>query len=247
MTRLEQYEQRSDPWMSGLAAFFLVLYATPVIWPHLPAAVLETIRTITGLVWLVFVVDLVARLHLAERKLSFVLHNPIDVVSVAVPMLRPLRVLRVFAAGQALFTRTGGLLRSGQAVLGAGALLVFIGAVAELDAERGYPDASIVTFGDALWWSMTTVTTVGYGDLYPVTSTGRAVAAALMIVGISLIGLVTATVASWFAARFDALADEAQKNAQAETTEALEALTRRVEELTAKLDELAPPRSGGIA
>ena len=104
-------------------------------------------------------------------------------------MLRPLRVLRVFTATQALFTRSGGLLRRGQAI-GLTALL--------LDAERGAPGANIETPGEALWWAATTVTTVGYGDVYPVTTTGRIVAVASMVVGIALIGSVTATVAAWF-------------------------------------------------
>ena len=70
----------------------------------------------------------------------------------------------------------------------------------EVDVERGAHGANITTFGDALWWAMTTVTTVGYGDQFPVTTTGRIVAAALMLVGISLLGLITATVAASFVA-----------------------------------------------
>ncbi len=56
----------------------------------------------------------------------------------------------------------------------------------------------MVGFGDALWWAVVTMTTVGYGDVYPVTATGRYVAVAVMVVGVSLLGAVTATVAAWF-------------------------------------------------
>jgi voltage-gated potassium channel len=65
------------------------------------------------------------------------------------------------------------------------------------EAERPAPDAKITTFGDALWWACTTVTTVGYGDLFPVTATGRSIAVRLMLGGIALIGTVTASVAAW--------------------------------------------------
>jgi voltage-gated potassium channel len=67
-----------------------------------------------------------------------------------------------------------------------------------LDAERDAPGAHITTFPDALWWAATTVTTVGYGDTFPVTGTGRLVAVALMVVGISLVSIITATIAAWF-------------------------------------------------
>ena len=66
-----------------------------------------------------------------------------------------------------------------------------------LDNERGKPGANIETFGDAVWWAMTTVTTVGYGDRYPVTGMGRVIAGAVMVAGIALLGTVTATLASW--------------------------------------------------
>ena len=76
-------------------------------------------------------------------------------------------------------------------------LLAFCAALAVLDAERSSPDANITDFGDAIWWAITTMTTVGYGDRYPVTSVGRLVAFGLMIGGIALFGTVTATLASW--------------------------------------------------
>jgi voltage-gated potassium channel len=76
-------------------------------------------------------------------------------------------------------------------------LLVSVATLAVLQAERGHPDAHITDFGQAVWWAITTITTVGYGDMYPVTTTGRVIAALLMIGGISLVGSITATIASW--------------------------------------------------
>ena len=122
-------------------------------------------------------------------------------LAVALPVFRPLRVLRVFAASQTIFTRRHGLLASGQAIVVGAVLLVVVAALAMLDAERGAVDATITSFGSALWWGMTTVTTVGYGDTYPVTTTGRIVAAALMLVGISMVGVISASVAAWFVAQ----------------------------------------------
>ena len=76
-------------------------------------------------------------------------------------------------------------------------LLVFLSSVAILLVETT-PDAKIQTAGDAMWWSLTTMTTVGYGDLVPVTTWGRLVGAILMLGGIGLFGVFTAVVASWF-------------------------------------------------
>ncbi len=66
-----------------------------------------------------------------------------------------------------------------------------------LDAERHAENASITTFRDALWWTLTTMSTVGYGDRYPVTAEGRLVAGLLMVGGIALLGVITGTIASW--------------------------------------------------
>jgi voltage-gated potassium channel len=68
----------------------------------------------------------------------------------------------------------------------------------ELDAERAAARANITTFGDALWWAVSTITTVGYGDRYPVTAAGRAIGIVLMIVGVGIFGVVAASAAAWF-------------------------------------------------
>nr|MBA3233489.1 two pore domain potassium channel family protein [Propionibacteriales bacterium] len=86
-------------------------------------------------------------------------------------------------------------------IAGALPLVVFVAAVAMLDAERGAADANIESFGDAAWWAVTTMTTVGYGDRFPVTTEGRLIASALMLAGIALLGVVTAALASWFVER----------------------------------------------
>lgn len=120
-------------------------------------------------------------------------------------MLRPLRLLRALAFARML-NRTAVRGLAGRVmtyVVGTALAACGLGALAVLDAERGAPDANITTFGDALWWAATTVTTVGYGDRYPVTSTGRVIAVALMVVGIAVVGSVTAAVAAWLVANVE--------------------------------------------
>ena len=78
------------------------------------------------------------------------------------------------------------------------AMIIFACAGLVTVAEHSAPSGNIHNFGQGLWWAVVTVTTVGYGDHYPVTAFGQGVAVVLMLVGISLIGVLTATVASYF-------------------------------------------------
>lgn len=89
--------------------------------------------------------------------------------------------------------------------------VIRVAALAVLNAERHAAGASITDFPKALWWAFVTVTTVGYGDLSPVTTTGRVVAVALMIGGIAVLGVVTATLASWIVSGVSA--EEAEEHA----------------------------------
>ncbi|MFY9917073.1 MAG: potassium channel family protein, partial [Mycobacterium sp.] len=102
-------------------------------------------------------------------------------------------------------------------------LIVYAASLAIIDIEADHPDADITAFGDAVWWSITTVTT-GYNDLTPLTAAGRIVAVALMIGGISLIGIVTATLASWIVQR---VAEEDTAN-QAATTAQINELRQEI-------------------
>jgi voltage-gated potassium channel len=74
----------------------------------------------------------------------------------------------------------------------------YIAAIQITITERSIEGSNIKTFSDGLWWAVTTVTTVGYGDRFPTTTEGRFLAVGLMIMGISLMGVITASVASWF-------------------------------------------------
>ena len=108
---------------------------------------------------------------------------------------------------------------------GLSAVVLLVASLAILDAERGREGANIETFGGALWWSVTTVTTVGYGDRFPVTGTGRMIAVALMMAGIALIGVVTATLASWIIDR-DQEVEEASQTRPARTSPSSAARSR---------------------
>jgi voltage-gated potassium channel len=182
-----------------LALAFLGAYAWPVLNPGLERGLANFCIVVSWAVWAAFAIDLVVRLTLADDRKRYALGHWYDVALVVLPVLRPLRLLRLLALVRILDRSAAGSF-AGRVlvyVAGATAACVGLGGLAVLDAERGADGANITTFGDAIWWACTTVSTVGYGDHYPVTTSGRSVAVVLMVVGIALLGAVTAAVASF--------------------------------------------------
>jgi voltage-gated potassium channel len=202
MTGLARWERRTEWPLAAVAGLFLAAYAWPILNPTLIHSLRATCAAIVYIAWALFALDYVARVWLAERRLRFVGRHLPDLASVALPVLRPLRLLRLVALVRVLNRKatTGLHGRVAVYISSSAVLVIFVAALAELDAERGKSGTNIETFGDAVWWALTTVTTVGYGDRFPVTRDGRLVAVGLMLAGIALIGVVTAAIASWLIA-----------------------------------------------
>ncbi|BBZ43496.1 potassium channel family protein [Mycobacterium parmense] len=213
-----------------VAIAYLVVYSVHVLRPP-HGAEPRILGWASWVTWLVFVVDYVVRLGLATDRRHWFVHHLFDLLIVALPFMGPLRLLRVVVVFSALQKAVGDAVRGRIMIytVAAAALLIYVASLAILDVERSYPGATIDSFGKALWWSITTVTTVGYGDLYPVTVTGRVIAALLMIGGISLIGVVTGSLASWIVQRVSE-ADTANQQATALTIEQLRSELRALAE-----------------
>jgi voltage-gated potassium channel len=210
MSRVERWERRAEIPLLLLALAFLVAYAWPVVDPDVDSDLAAVLHAATWTVWGAFGIDLVARLYLAEDRLSYARRHWYDVALLLLPLLRQLRLLRLLAIAR-IFNRitTNSLVgRVGFHVLGTAMMAALLAAIAMLDVEQDAADANITTLGDALWWSATTVTTVGYGDRYPVTTAGRLIAVALMVVGIATVGAIIATVTGWVVAQVEAEAAE---------------------------------------
>ena len=144
--------------------------------------------------------DLIFGTLKAEDKRYFLTHHPLEIASVILPFLRPLRLLRVISFGGLVIQKVAvgrQFTITLKAVLTA-IFLAYISAVQITILEREVDGSNIKNFGDGLWWAVTTVTTVGYGDRFPTTTEGRLLAVLLMITGISLVGVITASAASWF-------------------------------------------------
>jgi voltage-gated potassium channel len=202
-TTVEQWERRTEVPLILLALAFLVAYAWPVVDPRLDADVRSYLTVVSWTVWAAFAADLAVRLMLSDDRRRYATSHWYDMALVVLPVLRPLRLLRLLALVRVL-DRSASANLAGRVLVyvsGVTVLAVGLGALAVLDAERDVEGANLTTFGDALWWASTTVTTVGYGDRFPVTLEGRLIAVALMLVGIGLVGAVTASVATWILGR----------------------------------------------
>jgi voltage-gated potassium channel len=120
-------------------------------------------------------------------------------------------------------------------VLIAAVVTLFVGAWLVLLFEEKAKGSNIHDYPDALWWAIVTVTTVGYGDRYPVTEGGRVVAAILMLVGIGLIGVLTATVASVFIKEHTDANKEEFKKGHADLGQQLSVISDRLADVERRL------------
>lgn len=198
--RLDRWAKLSEVPLSIAAVIFLIAFAVPIIWwPGTPSEVAASCQVAEWVTWLAFLVDYVARVYLSHNRGRFMIRNWFDLLVIALPMLRPLRLLRLITVISMVNKRAviGFRGRVGVYVAGAAVLLSFVGALAVLEVERTDPAANIRTVGDAFWWSAVTISTVGYGDLYPVTPAGRTLAVGLIVCGIAVLGAVTGMLASW--------------------------------------------------
>lgn len=197
--------------ISQLVMVFLSLYVIVALFiervvplPKETAALLQLIDT---LICVVFLIDFGVRFARAESKWKFMRWGWIDLLA-SIPMVdafrwgrlvRVIRVLRVFRSARvfaSFFFRKRADSALATVSIMAIALVIF-GSLAMLNVESD-EQSNIRTPGDALWWSLTTITTVGYGDRYPVTAEGRMIAVLLMIAGAALFSTFTAFVATYF-------------------------------------------------
>ena len=177
-----------------LLAFLMVpLLLAPIYWDLTPDSE-SLVVSLDILVWCLFAVDLGVKTAIAPRRLAYLREHWLDVLVVLLPFARPLRILRIIVYGSRAYRGAVRLVRVDFLVAYAVGLVVLIAAIVT-SVERGH-ESRLDSFPDALWWAVVTVTTVGYGDIVPVTQAGRALALVLMIGGVALFGALTANLAS---------------------------------------------------
>ena len=192
---LKKWEHYTNAPMFVLSALFLFAYS----WQILAQTHITLCNWVINLVWVLYGIDYLVSLCLAHNRWAWFKSNVLLLITMLLPMFQPLRLLR-FVPMLRMFNRSAGTATRGRITLYATsvvAMLIYVGALAEYSVEHTAPGATITSFPTSIWWAFVTVTTVGYGDVYPVTAVGRFIAVLLMITGIAVIGIVSAMISSW--------------------------------------------------
>ena len=186
--------------LTFLAVLFLLVFSVPAFVLDLSNEAQSLIELIQWICWFAFALDLVIGLLTSRSKKEYLLKHPLELISVLLPFLRPLRLMRVISFGGLALQKVA-MGKQFAITIKVALTAIFVSYIAAVQitiSERDVEGSNIKTFSDGLWWAVTTVTTVGYGDRFPTTPEGRILAVMLMLVGISLVGVITASVASWF-------------------------------------------------
>ncbi len=236
-----RWERRTQAPLLVLAVCFAVAYAVPIVVPDARPWVHRACTYAEWVVWGAFAVDYLVRLGITADRRHFVRTHWLDLCAVVLPLVQPLRLLRLVSTLMLVGRRArmAPQIRLTTYVAGAVVGLLMFGSLAVLSVERDAPEGNIRNLGDAVWWSFTTMTTVGYGDHSPTTGLGRVLAVGLMLSGIALLGVVTANIAAWFIARF-----ERDDRAERLQLAAIEELHAEVRALRAEVSRLGGPRAG---
>ena len=204
----EAPRQRLNPWdwlvlVVAVVSLLLVLLETFL---HIPPGVLSVLRTVDTFSCVIFLIDVFVRWKRERWSANYWRWAWIDVLA-SIPFepafrslqaIRIYRFIRLIRVLKKLSTLTSGTSLNEKllALPGVAFVMVLFSTMLMVEVERSAPNATIKTGGDALWWALTTVTTVGYGDTYPVTTEGRIIAAVMMLIGIALFGSMSAIVTS---------------------------------------------------
>jgi voltage-gated potassium channel len=243
--RFERIERATDVPMGVLA---LVLVPALILEARAQSAGVRHIAAaLNWIVWLAFCAEFLGKLTFAPSRRMFVRRSWFDLLIIflsppflvpdawqgvravrAVRLLRLLRFVRAVAVAMIGLKEVGEALRHKKfhyvALLTV--VVVSVGAVAIFVVEGG-ENKSITSLGDAFWWAIVTVTTVGYGDVSPITTEGRLIAVMLMVLGVGFIGVFTATITSFFLDAERATEQSSQiEDRLARIEEKLDALTR---------------------
>ena len=186
--------------LTFLAVAFLIAFSYPAFSETTSESTNHYLSVVQWICWFAFALDLIYGIWKSESKKEYLKRHPLEIASVLLPFLRPLRLMRVISFGSLVIQKVaiGRHFAITVKVAISAFFISYIAAIQITISERTVEGSNIKTFSDGLWWAVTTVTTVGYGDRYPTTTEGRLLAVLLMVTGISLVGVITASVAAWF-------------------------------------------------
>lgn len=187
-----------------LSLVFLVGYSVLILDDEAYTRGFDAIVLIVLLViWIMFIIDYFTRLALSTHKKTFFKRNIIDLISLLIPFTRPFLLLMYLSRLKFFRGKRGTSVRA-RLIVYAGffaILFIYVLSLAVYASERNAPGATITDYGDSVWWAIVTITTVGYGDMVPITVMGRIYASILMLGGVVIVGAATGTFVSYLQER----------------------------------------------
>lgn len=192
---LAAWEERSSTPMFVASVLYLLAYAAPIMSTRIQEPYDGYLNIIQMILWGLFAADYCIRLYLAPRRLYFITHNLMNLAIVLLPAWRIVSFLAmIHLTANRQYKRLSELAVK---LFGYTAIFIIMFALAIYSVESSEPGAMIRDLPTAYWWTFTTLATVGYGDVYPVTGIGRVIAVVVMLYGVGMVAVATGALASW--------------------------------------------------
>ena len=192
---LAAWEERSSTPMFVASVLYLLAFAAPIMSTRIQEPYDAYLNIIQMILWGLFAADYCIRLYLAPRRLYFITHNLMNLAIVLLPAWRIVSFLAmIHLTTNRQYKRLSELAVK---LFGYTAIFIIMFALAIYSVESSEPGAMIRDLPTAYWWTFTTLATVGYGDVYPVTGIGRVIAVVVMLYGVGMVAVATGALASW--------------------------------------------------
>ena len=192
---LAAWEERSSRPMFVASVLYLLAFAAPIMSTRIQEPYDGYLNIIQMILWGLFAADYCIRLYLAPRRLYFITHNLMNLAIVLLPAWRIVSFLAmIHLTTNRQYKRLSELAVK---LFGYTAIFIIMFALAIYSVESSEPGAMIRDLPTAYWWTFTTLATVGYGDVYPVTGIGRVIAVVVMLYGVGMVAVATGALASW--------------------------------------------------
>ena len=192
---LAAWEERSSTPMFVASVLYLLAFAAPIMSTRIQEPYDGYLNIIQMILWGLFAADYCIRLYLAPRRLYFITHNLMNLAIVLLPAWRIVSFLAmIHLTTNRQYKRLSELAVK---LFGYTAIFIIMFALAIYSVESSEPGAMIRDLPTAYWWTFTTLATVGYGDVYPITGIGRVIAVVVMLYGVGMVAVATGALASW--------------------------------------------------